>query len=157
MSGEYGWQTLHRLEYGEDKTKSSLIVGLGWNLFSGGERVGSIREAQAARDEAQSELERRKLAVISEVRQAIASVVEAQEKMVIEKRTYELAGKTRDMVQAEYKQGKASLTRLNEAQRDFVRAEARYVQARIGLRQAWAGLRAASGVSLASFSGSGAE
>ena len=40
--------------------------------------------------------------------------------------------------------GKEPLTRLNEAQRDYVEADANLALARIRLRQAWTDLRAAS-------------
>ena len=52
---------------------------------------------------------------------------------------------TRDLVRKEYTSGTASLTRLNEVQRDFVVAKANVVAERVALRTAWSALRAAAG------------
>ena len=54
------------------------------------------------------------------------------------------AEENRRIVEAAYGAGKASLERLNQAQRDFVETDAALAQARIRLRQAWSDLRAAA-------------
>jgi outer membrane protein TolC len=145
LSGQYGWQKFDNMRYSSDFTSAALTLGVVWNVFSGTRRYATLREAQARNDEAVALLRERKLSAFSEVRQAIAEVTEAQDKVAIEKRSRAIAEETRGLVETEYREGAASLTRLNEVQRDFVQAEARYARARILLRQAWSGLRAAAG------------
>ena len=47
-------------------------------------------------------------------------------------------------MEAGYRAGKDDLTRLNDAQRDVIRADANLALARIRLRQAWSDLAAAA-------------
>ena len=56
------------------------------------------------------------------------------------------ARENRRIVAAEYEAGKASLVRLNQAQRDLIETDAGLALARIRLRQAWTDLRAATAV-----------
>ena len=107
--------------------------------------LASVAEARARADEASYRIEQRARAAASEVRQAVAAVVHAQERLAIDTRSAALAAETRDDVRRAYEAEKAALTRLNEAQRDAVAAAARLAQARIQLRQAWSALRAAAG------------
>lgn len=145
LTGTYGWQKLGDMRYSSDEINSSLMLGLGWNLFSGGSTLASVAEARARADEASFQIEKRTRAAVSEVRQAVAAVVHAQERLAIDTRSAALAAETRDDVRRAYEAEKAALTRLNEAQRDAVTAEARRAQARIQLRQAWSALRTAAG------------
>jgi outer membrane protein TolC len=55
------------------------------------------------------------------------------------------------LVEKEYDAGQASLTRLNEAQRDLTAAQSRLALARVTLRRAWHALRTATAESLASY------
>lgn len=145
LTGTYGWQKLGDMRYSGDEANSSLMLALGWNLFSGGSKLASVAEARARADEASYRIEQRARAAASEVRQAVAAVVHAQERLAIDTRSAALAAETRDDVRRAYEAEKAALTRLNEAQRDAVAAAARLAQARIQLRQAWSALRAAAG------------
>ncbi len=145
LTGNYGWQKIGDMRYSQDEVNSSLIVGLGWNLFNGFGSVASLREAKARADEASFQIEKRTRAAVSEVRQAVSGVVYAQDRLTIDARSAALAAETRNDVRRAYESEKAALTRLNEAQRDAVQAEARRAQARILLRQAWSALKAAGG------------
>jgi outer membrane protein TolC len=78
------------------------------------------------------------------VRQAIVDLVNAQERVRLQTTNLESAAENRRLVQLEYAAGKASIVRLNEAQRDYVGTEGELARARIRLRQAWSDLRAAA-------------
>jgi outer membrane protein TolC len=54
-------------------------------------------------------------------------------------------------VEKEYAAGQTSLVRLNEAQRNLIQAQGWLALARVSLRQAWQGLKAATGEILAPF------
>jgi outer membrane protein TolC len=145
LNGSYGWQKLGDMRYSSDEVNSSLLLGLGWNLFNGGATLASVREAKARADEASYQIEKRTRAAVSEVRQGVTGVTYAQERLVIDARSAALAAETRDDVRKGYEAEKMTLTRLNEAQRDAVMADARHAQARILLRQAWSTLKSAAG------------
>jgi len=145
LTGQFGFRDLDRLRYVRDTKYSALLLNFGWVFFDRGRKIANYKEARAKRDETAALLRRRRLSVFKEVRKALAVLREAQKQVALTRRTMELAGLTRDLVQKEYKAGKASLTRLNEAQHDFVQAQARYAQSRIRLRQAWAVLLAQAG------------
>jgi outer membrane protein TolC len=83
--------------------------------------------------------------VASDVRQAVVDVINAQEQVKLQRANLDSAGENRRLVETEYRAGKSSLVRLNEAQRDLVQTEVDLARARIRLRQAWSDLRAAAG------------
>ncbi|MBN1419184.1 MAG: efflux RND transporter permease subunit [Planctomycetes bacterium] len=145
LSGTYGRQRVGNIHFTPDDATASLLIGLGWNLFAGGERLASLRGTRAALRGAQADLDRQALAVASEIRQAVTAVAEAQEQLAVARTSRELAQRSRDLVRRAYEAGQEPLTRLNEVQRDFVQAEARLASARIQLRAAWSQLRTASG------------
>ena len=144
LQGRYGWEKVGDMRYRSDHVNSSLVVALAWEFFSGGRTAAAVREAAWQRGEIEALLRARRATVLSEVRRARAAVLDAREKVRLESRVAELAAAVRDDVNQEYRGGKASITRLNEAQRDLVQAQSRHVKARIRLRQAWSELRAAA-------------
>ena len=69
----------------------------------------------------------------------------------IYEKTQELSKKQRDLVDEEYRAGNAELTRLNEAQRDLVRAETNLASSYIAIQNAKAQLDSAVGANTAEF------
>lgn len=116
-----------------------------WPLFTGGLRTSQLRRAHAQWWEAVEQLRQKRLQVASEVRRAIVDVVNAQEQVKLQRMNLDSATENRRIVRTEYAAGKASLVRLNEAQRDFVQTEAELARARIRLRLAWSQLHSAAG------------
>jgi outer membrane protein TolC len=104
-----------------------------------------VQQAHSARAEAAADLKRRRIAVQAEVRQAIIDLQNAQEQIRLQRENVKTARENRRIVQAGYRAGKETLNRLNEAQRDFITAEADLALARIRLRQSWSDLHAAAG------------
>lgn len=146
LNGTYGFERTSNLEYGKDDQASALGVEMRWQLFTGGFRSSQFRRAQAELWEAETDLERTEIQVASDVRQAIVDVINAQEQVRLQAVNLESARENRRLVTTEYAAGKASLVRLNEAQRDFVQTDADLARSRIRLRQAWTDLRAAAGL-----------
>ena len=78
------------------------------------------------------------------MRKAIIDLTDAQVQIRLRRESLATARENRRIVQAAYVAGKETLTRLNEAQRDFIEAEANLALARIRLRKAWSDLYAAA-------------
>jgi outer membrane protein TolC len=117
-----------------------------WVLFSGGERIARLREAQAVLAQKQELLTEKWIGVVAEVRQAYADLKRRIEQVGIYKETLSYVTKNRSLVEESYKAGNTSITRLNEAQRDLVTADSDYVRAIIDLENSKANLAAAVGV-----------
>ena len=143
LTGSYGFDKSANMGYSTDDQASAGAIELRWQLFTGGLRTSRVRFRQAERWEIAAELRRLRQQVASEVRQAVTDVVNAQEQVRLQRANLVTAAENRRIVEAEYDAGKASLVRLNEAQRDLIATEARLASARIRLRQARTDLRSA--------------
>jgi len=145
LSGTYGFEKASNIGYSAHDQSAAVGIELRWQLFTGGFRTSQVRRAQAEWWEASAALERKRLEVSADVRAAIIDLINAQEQVKLQRLNVESALENRRIVRLEYASGKASLVRLNEAQRDFVGTEVELARARIGLRQSWSDLRAAAG------------
>jgi outer membrane protein TolC len=91
-----------------------------------------------------AEKKRLRQQISSEIRQAVTNVVIAQEKVRLQRVNLETAREHRRIVEEQYKHGKETVVRLNDAQRAYVETDASLALSRIQLRQAWTDLRAAA-------------
>ncbi|MGB2984875.1 MAG: TolC family protein, partial [Phycisphaerae bacterium] len=144
VSGSWGFDRSSNLKYDVEDQSSAAALELRWELFSGGSRRARVRAAESARAEAAAMMNRLRLAVQAEVRTAIIDLADVQEQIRLQRESVETARENRRIIQVAYVAGKETLTRLNEAQRDFIEAEANLALARIRLRQAWSDLHAAA-------------
>ena len=85
------------------------------------------------------------ISIISEVRTAYDNYLTCMKQVKISQKSLELYRKIRDLVDEEYRAGNTELTRLNEAQRDFVSAETTLATYVINMHNAKAQLQAAVG------------
>ena len=145
VSGSWGFDRSHNLAYSVQDQSSAVAMEFRWELFSGGSRRARVRQAESSRAEVAANLNRRRLAIQSEVRTAIIDLQNAQERIRLQRENVETARENRRIVRAAYLAGKETLNRLNETQRDFITAEADLALARIRLREAWSDLYAATG------------
>ncbi|HEY3246474.1 MAG TPA: TolC family protein [Phycisphaerae bacterium] len=145
LSGSYGFEKRSTFELSEDDQTAAGGLEMRWQIFTGGFRTSQLRRAEAERREAAAQLERTRNAVLSEVQRAIIGLKDAQQQVALQRLTLEAATENRRIVQAQYVAGRATLVRLNEAQRDYVQADANLATARIRLRQAWSDLNTSAG------------
>lgn len=117
-----------------------------WVLFNGGRRIFELREAQANLAVSKQNLAEQWISVVAEVRQTYADRVRRAKQMAIYEKNLTLVKKTRDLVEEEYKAGNASITRLNEAQRDLIIADTNLATSIVDLENAKANLDAAVGM-----------
>jgi len=143
VSGSWGYDRVSTIRYEDDDQSSAVGVELRWDLYTGGRRTALVREAEALKAEGVARFQRRRLAVQAGVRAAVIDVHDAQQQIHLQRENVKTAEQNRQIVQSAYAAGKETLTRLNEAQRDYVAADAALARARIQLRQAWSDLEAA--------------
>lgn len=151
LSGGYGGAHQDDPSFEEEDFGGQVGVVLRMDLFEGGQRRAQVREAMAARDEAESGLDQVRLTAASEVRGAALALQYAGELLQLQRRNLSIIERTRDIVELEYNANHASLVRLNEAQRDLVLARGRYAAALASLHVAWQELLQATAQSLEAF------
>ncbi|MHC5112003.1 MAG: TolC family protein [Planctomycetota bacterium] len=145
VSGSWGYDRSATVRYEVEDQSSAATLEFRWDLYTGGARRAQVEIARSVFNEAVAQLRRLDLAVQSEVRTAVFDVVNAQQSIILQRESLKTARENRRIVEAGYAAGKETLNRLNEAQRDFVAAQANLALARISLRQAWTDLRSAAG------------
>lgn len=146
VDGAYGETRDDDPRFNDDRDAFSYVgLGATWELFSGGRRKHTVREAWADLDRARKELEARRLAVVSDLRQQIETLRMARAELVLQDSIHRMTEETRGLVRNEYLAGRSSLTRLNEAQTDLVRARGGLALARIRFRQAVEDVASSSG------------
>jgi outer membrane protein TolC len=144
VSGSWGFDRTSNAHYGVEDQSSAAALEFQWEIFSGGSRRARVRQAESARAETAARLNRLRLNVNSEVRQAVIDLKNTQQQIVLRREGLATAKENRRIVQIAYVAGKETLTRLNETQRDYIAADADLVLARIRLRQSWSDLYIAS-------------
>lgn len=149
---DFGWQRDDPGYHGRGQLryrKQDRFLDYGFKarleVFDGGRRLFDLRESQAMVAQNQENLTARWITVVSEVRQAHDNFKQQVKLLAISERNLDLVKQTRDLVQEEYKAGSASLTRLNEVQRDLTVAETNLINARISLINARLHLDAVTG------------
>ncbi len=115
---------------------NSYGAAIEWNLFEGFASFNLLRELNALEEIAQYQLQERFLQVINEVCDARENIVNAAGQLALYKQSLEWVFEQRKLVQAEYDSAKATITRLNGAQSDLVRAENMLAIAQIELNKA---------------------
>ena len=114
----------------------SISLNLTYTLFNGGRRRAAIRESRSLQREVRQSLDNLQLELASEIQQTIVALAAARQQLLLQRDNVDLVRSTRKLVEKEYAAGVGSLVRLNEAQRDVVRAESELALALVSLRQA---------------------
>ena len=122
-----------------------------WTIFNGFIRYNTMREYQANLAIADYNVASQWFAVVGEVRAAYAKYVQSVRQARIREKNRDLSAQQRDLVDEEYRVGNAELTRLNEAQRDFVISQTNLASSYISILNAKAQLDAAVGVNTAEY------
>ncbi len=129
----------------EEEHNNYAGAAVQWELFTGGQRKGEIAEAYAKLQEVKEQRKNLVLSVHSDIKKAVVSAQTAWDNWQNRKRIADMANTIRDHVQKAYKAGKASLTRLNQAQSDCIKARSGASTGQLAYLAALAELEAASG------------
>jgi outer membrane protein TolC len=142
---EYLYQE-DKVKVDEEEHNTYAGVNVSWDLYTGARRKGKI-EALAADLRALEERRRETLiAMGAEIQEAMDIADTAWATWENQEKTRELTAKVRNHVEKAYRAGVATLTRLNEAQTDLVRASGAAAASRIQYRIAICNLNAAMGM-----------
>jgi len=107
-----------------------------WNLFEGFAAYNLLRELSALEEIAQYQLQNRFLQIINEVSDAYENIVNAAGQLKLYRQSLEWVFEQRKIIASEYNSAKVTITRLNEAQSDLIRAENMLAIAQIELNKA---------------------
>lgn len=99
-------------------------VTASWDLFAGGRKLNTVREAEAQRGALEEQREALRLSIRSSLRQRIDEAETARLIYQRQEQIYALSESVRNSVEKSYKVGLVSITRLNEAQTGLVAARA---------------------------------
>ena len=145
VTGSYGLDRISNMEYAKEDQASALALEMNLPLYTGGFRTSLLARARAIQQEKEAQLHRQRLKVMSDVRQSIIALRDAQEQVHVQRANRDVSLENRRIVTQEYAAGKVALERLNLAQRDYTETDANLARARIRMRLAWSDLRAAVG------------
>ena len=131
----------------EDFSTTVALNGT-YTLFAGGRRIARVREAKAAKVEAERMLEFTELAAGGDVRGAVEELEAAQKQLVLQRANATFVQRNRDLIEKGYRAGQDPLALLNQAQRDLVSAQSSLAIARVSLFLAWHNIRTATAETL---------
>jgi len=134
--------------FGSDDFATTVALSASVDLFTGGRNRAALAEARHAEREAAWSLREVEIQVAGDVRSALVGLKTAREQLILEEENADYVRQNRDLVEKEYRAGTGALTRLNQAQRDLIAAQANLALARVALRQARHTLATATGASL---------
>jgi len=145
LSAALNGERKNDIDFDEDDFGTSLSLNLTYNLFDGGAGRARLSELKLKRVEARAQKKALEIEVRRNIEKAIAELDAAQRQLKLQKANLALVKQNRDLVEKSYRFGQASLVRLNEAQKELVKAKSRLALARVTLKQAWENLRAQTG------------
>jgi len=130
-----------------DQEEHDAYAGLhlSWDLYQGGSRSAKIRETEQEIRALHHQKYQQVLAIQSAIRQAIDSAEATRAMYQRQQQSLRLTEKIREHTEKSYHAGVATLTRLNEAQTDLIRAAGAEAASRINYQLALQLLNAASG------------
>lgn len=148
LSGSIKGERSENGSFEQDDFARSVGILFNYTLFSGGTDRARVAEAAHKKKERLKNLESLKISVTKEVNDALSELDAARQQLELQRKNASLVKRNRDLVEKEYAAGKASLVRLNEAQRNLIQAQSSLATARLSLRYAWANLYAATAENL---------
>lgn len=121
----------------------SYGFNISWNLFNGFADYFSYKAAQSEVSAADYMLYQVWLGIVTDVRTAYENYKSSIKQAQLSREICDLTRETRNLVENEYNEGTALVTRLNEAERDLVQAQNNLVTALVNIANTRAQLEAA--------------
>lgn len=106
----------------QEENDSYIGIAASWDLFTGGRRGAQVQEVSAEIRALNAKRKRAVLSVQSALRRALDNARTARETLERQVMIHDKTSRIRSHIEIAYRAGAASLTRLNEAQTDLVRA-----------------------------------
>ena len=117
-----------------------------WNIFRGLDTFNKVRQQKVLEKAAKWGLDAKFLEVVAEVRDAHSNCLNARYQIEVFQEMARWVKEQRDLVFSEYRNGRETITRLNEAQDTLIEAQNRLIVSIIGFRKAAVQLAAAAGI-----------
>ena len=116
-----------------------------WNIFRGFDSVNKLRRQLVLEKIAKWGLNAKFLEIVAEVRDARANCQNMRYQIEVFRDMAQWVREQRDLVFSEYRNGRETITRLNEAQNILIEAQSKLVIAAVDFSKAMAQLAAATG------------
>lgn len=146
LNSGFDYNKYNELQSGDQEEHDAYAgLHLSWDLYQGGRRSAQIRETDSNLRALREQRQQQVLAIQSAIQQAIASAEATRAMYQRQQQSLLLTAKIREHIEKAYRAGVATLTRLNEAQTDLVRAAGAEAASRINYLLALQQLKAASG------------
>jgi outer membrane protein TolC len=137
---DHGW----RWDGGGDSYSAGVVVQ--WDAWDGRLTRGRVREAEAAREQAEEEARRWRLALAFELEQARLALADAEERLVVTATVISRAEESATLTRSRFEQGLALASQLTDAETTLTAARVRRAEAEADRRVARAALRRALGM-----------
>lgn len=132
VQGGYGWSREGNPRFNDGRDATAYVgAQLTWDLYTGGSTQAQVARYQAEILAAKHDQALARQAIMAELRQLVEAAQVAKTQVELQTRIEAMTEEARKLVRNEYLAGRASLTRLNEAQTDLVRAAGNLARARI--------------------------
>ncbi len=118
-------------------------ISANWNLFNGFADYFSALESYADLAESDYELAQTWITIVTDVRTAYDNYLTSINEAHVASEIHQITRETRDIVETEYREGAALVTRLNEAEKSVIDAQHSLLAAVINASNAKAQLEAA--------------
>jgi outer membrane protein TolC len=146
LEAAYGWSRLDNPRFNDSRDASSYIgVSATWDIFTGGSTAAAYSAAKAQVRENRRLQESLHNDIVAEIARQIENTKLAKQQVELQRRIHKMTSEARELVRNEYAAGRTSLTRLNEAQTDLIRAAGNLAVATIRYWQIRETLASASG------------
>jgi outer membrane protein TolC len=119
---------------------------MNWDLFDFGKRRSQVRTSEAQLAEAEENLRRMKDDVATAIEKTYNKLEKAKSMVVVANQVVELRRESERLSQNQLAQGEVLIAARNEAAASTYKAQADYLQARLGYLLAWAELQQQAGV-----------
>jgi outer membrane protein TolC len=121
-------------------------VHMNWDVFDFGKRRSEVRTHEAQVAEAEENLRRMKDDVATGIEKAYNKLEKARRMVVVANQVVELRGESERLAQNQLAQGEVLSSARSEATAASYKAQADYLQARLGYLLAWAELQQQAGI-----------
>ena len=122
---------------------SGMVVR--WNTLDGGRRTANVQKKVAQGGQLNASLQKARQNLQAQLAALLQEIRLNRELVANQTETLAAATESRDLVMNLYASGLVSITRMNEAQQDYIRSANSLITARVRLYLAWENLQTAMG------------
>ncbi len=147
VNASVNYTNSHLDSLGFEKVDDDVTAGVSvaWNLYSGGETVAAVRDAEASATQAAEAYRELKLTVQTEIASALANVGSARRRIGLAQKAVDTAEETLQLLTERYRAGALTISQVTEGELRLTEARQQLVAARIDLLEGLTELKLATG------------